>query len=121
MLASVRCRNDNKEVIVNTYGPRLNKRMKRIQEAGCVYIFSGILKDDNDKQEEYVIIRQVETKRFETDEVISVGVPVETWMAGDFLFFAMDLKKEVSTSHWCTYCNTLSALWKKEGSIEGQP
>ena len=44
-LASVRCRKENTEVMVNTYGPRLNEQMKRIQEAGCVYIFSGILKD----------------------------------------------------------------------------
>ena len=50
MLASARCRNDNTEVIVNVYGPRLNKLMKIIQEAGCVYIFSGILKDENDKR-----------------------------------------------------------------------
>ena len=38
-LASVRCRKDNMEVIVNTYRPRLNELMKRIQEAGCVSIF----------------------------------------------------------------------------------
>ena len=50
-LASARCRKYNTEVIVNTYGPSLNKRMNRIQEAGCVSIFSGILKDDNDKRE----------------------------------------------------------------------
>ena len=55
-LASARFRKDNTEVIINMYRPRLNKRMKRIQEAGCVYIFSGILKDDNDKREEYMRI-----------------------------------------------------------------
>ena len=60
-------------------------------------------------------------KRFETDEVIRVGVTVETWMAGDLLLFAMALGKECSASHWCTYCDTSSALWKTEGSIEGQP
>ena len=27
---------------------------------------------------------------------------------------------EGSVSHWCTYCDTSSALWKKEGSIEEQ-
>ena len=27
----------------------------------------------------------------------------------------------VSASHWCTYCDTLLALWKNGGSIEGQP
>ena len=48
-LASARYRKDNRDVIVNTYGPRFNKQMNRIQEAGCVYIFAGILKDDNDK------------------------------------------------------------------------
>ena len=42
-------------------------------------------------------------------------------MAGDLLFFAMNLGKEGSTSHWCTYCDTSSALWKMEVSIEGQP
>ena len=62
MLASVRCRKDNTDVIVNMYGPRLNELMKRIQEAGCVSIFSGILKDDNDKREEYITIGIVETK-----------------------------------------------------------
>ena len=31
------------------------------------------------------------------------------------------LGKEVSASHWCTYCDTSSALCKKEVSIEGQP
>ena len=72
-LASVRCRKDNTEVIVNTYRPRMNERMKRIQEAGCVSIFAGILKDDNDKREEYVRIGRVETKRFETDKLIRVG------------------------------------------------
>ena len=66
-------------------------------------------------------IGRVETKRFETYEVIRVGVPVETWMAGDLLFFETALRKEGSASHWCTYCDTSSALWKKEGSIEGQP
>ena len=48
-------------------------------------------------------------------------MPVETWMAGDFLFFAMALRKEGSVSNWCTYCDTSAALCKKEGSIEGQP
>ena len=86
-MESARCRKDNTEVIVNMYGPRLNKRMKIIQEASCVSIFVGILKDDNDKREEYVRIRRVETKQFDTDEVIRVGVPVETWMAGDLLLF----------------------------------
>ena len=45
----MRCIKDNTEVIVNTYRPRLNEQMKRIQDAGCVSIFAGILKDDNDK------------------------------------------------------------------------
>ena len=44
-LSSARCRKYNTEVIVNTYRPRLNEPMKIIQEAGCVYIFAGILKD----------------------------------------------------------------------------
>ena len=66
-------------------------------------------------------IGRVETKKFETNKVIRAGVPVETWIAGDLLLFAMDLGKEGSASHWCTYCDTSSALWKKEGSIEGQP
>ena len=79
------------------------------------------MKDKNDKRKEYVRIGRVETKRFETDKVIRVGVTVETWMAGDLLFFAMALGKECSVSHWCNYCDTLSALWKTEGSIEGQP
>ena len=77
-LASARCRKYNTEVIVNIYGLRLNERMKRIQEAGCVSIFSGILKDDNDKREEYMRIGRVKKKRFETDEFIRAGVPVET-------------------------------------------
>ena len=46
---------------------------------------------------------------------------VETWMAGDLLFFAMSLWKEGFSSHWCTYCETSPELWKKEVSIEGQP
>ena len=58
-------------------------------------------------------IGKLETKRFEIDEVIRVGVPVETWMASDFLFFAMDLGEEGSVSHWCTYCDTSSELWEK--------
>ena len=44
-------------------------------------------------------IGRVETKPFKTDEVIRVGVPVETWMAGDLLFFVMALEKEGSASH----------------------
>ena len=63
-------------MIVNMYGPRLNELMKRIQEAGCVSIFAIILKDDNDKREEYVRIGRVETKRFDTYKVIRVGVLV---------------------------------------------
>ena len=59
LLASVRRIKYNTELIVNTYGPRLNKRMNRIQEAGCVSIFAGILKYDNDKREEYVRIGRV--------------------------------------------------------------
>ena len=121
LLASTRCRMENTEVIVNTYRPRLNERMKIIQESGCVSIFSGILKDYNDKREEYVIIGLVETKRVETDEVIRVGVSVETWMAGDLLFFEIDLGKKGTVYHWYTFCYTSSALWKRGGSIEGQP
>ena len=67
--------------------------MNRIQEAGCKFIFSGILKDDNDKREEYTRIGRVKKKRSETDEVIRVGVTVETWMAGDLLLFTMALGK----------------------------
>ena len=46
---------------------------------------------------------------------------VKTRMAGDLLFFEMDLGEEGSASCWCTYCDTSSALWKMEVSIEGQP
>ena len=57
--------------------PSIMKSITRlIQEAGFISIFSGILKYDNDKQEEYVRIGRVETKLFETYEVIRVGVPV---------------------------------------------
>ena len=66
-------------------------------------------------------IGRVETKQVETDKVIRVGVLVETRMAGDLLLFAMDLGEEGSASYWCTYCDTSSALWKKEVSTEGQP
>ena len=59
-----------------------------------------------------MIIGRVEAKRVDTDKVIKVGVPVETWMDGDLLFFAMALGKEGSASHWCTYCDTFSSLWK---------
>ena len=59
---------------------------------------------------------QVETNLFVTDIV-----PVETWMAGDLLFFAMSLGKEGSASHWCAYCDLSSALWKSETSMEGTP
>ena len=52
----------------------------------------------------------METKIFETDEVIRVGVLVETWMAGDLLFVVMELRKEGFASHWCTYCDTSSEL-----------
>ena len=55
----------------------------------------------------------METKRVEKNKVIRVGVPVETWMAGDLFLFVMDLGKEGSAY-------TSSAFWKKEGSIEGQ-
>ena len=44
-------------------------------------------------------IGQVETRQVETDELIRVGVPVETWIACDFLFFGLDFWKEVSSSH----------------------
>ena len=109
-LASARCRKDNTEVIVNTYGPRLNDQMKRIREAACVSIlFSGA--EDHD-----VRLGQVETNLFVTDIV-----PVETWMVGDLLFFAMSLGKEGSASHWCAYCDLSSALCKSETSMEGTP
>ena len=48
-------------------------------------------------------------------------MPVETWVAGDSLLFALALGKERFVSHWCTYCATLSELCKDEESIEGQP
>ena len=60
-LASARCRKENKKVIVNTYGTRLNKLMKIIKEVGCVSISSVIMKDDNGKQVEYIRIGQMET------------------------------------------------------------
>ena len=41
-------------------------------------------------------------------------------MDGDLLFFAMDLGKEGSAYHWCTYYDQSLALGKKEGSIDGQ-
>ena len=58
----------------------------------CIYIY-GILNYDNDKQEEYVRIGRVETKQVKTDKVIRVGVPVEIWIAGELLFFAVALGK----------------------------
>ena len=116
----MRCRKDNTGVIVNTYGPRLNKQMKIIQEAGCESIFSGILKDDNDKREEYVRIGRV--KKTIQDRRSHSG-----WCAGGNMYgwllvvLCNILGKYVSASHWCTYCDTSLALFKKEVSIEGQP
>ena len=102
LLASVRCRNDNKEVIVNTYGPRLNKRMKRIQEAGCVSIFAGILKDDNDKGEEYVRIGRV--KKNDSRQTKSLGL-VCRWKHG-----------------WMVTCCYLQWLWgRKVPRLIGAP
>ena len=101
-MAIARCRKDNTEVIVNTYGPRLNERMKIIQEAGCVSIFAGILKDDNDKREEYVRIGRV--KKNDSRQTKSLGL-VCWWKHG-----------------WLVTCCSLQWLWgRKVPRLIGAP
>jgi hypothetical protein len=112
-LASAKCRKDNYTILENTYAPKINEGLLRLRDAGCVSVFKG------GNSSTYSVLGASSENPME-DQLIRT-VPVELWMSGDLLFFAIALGREGSASHWCQYCDKSSADWKVDGHTPGTP
>jgi hypothetical protein len=86
-LANARCKKDNTNIIRNTFGTLLNTELKQIREWGVVSIMDGEMKWGGGRGD---TVRQT--------------IPVELFMAGDILFYAIALGKEGFATWWCNWC-----------------
>jgi hypothetical protein len=86
-LANARCKKDNTNIIRNTFGTLLNTELKQIREWGVVSIMDGEMKWGGGRGD---TARQT--------------IPVELFMAGDILFYAIALGKEGFATWWCNWC-----------------
>jgi hypothetical protein len=111
-LASATCRKDNRDILENTYVVAVNDALKRIRAEGRCSFFK-----DSDEDGYYTVLGGG-PPRNPDDELVGES-PIECWIAGDFLFFAMALGKEGSASYWCAYCDQSHKLYQPEEHEKG--
>jgi hypothetical protein len=82
------CKKDNTDIVRNTLGTLLNTKLKQICKWGVVSIVDG----------------EVECRGGRGDTARQT-IPVELFMAGDILFYAIALGKEGLVTWWCNWCH----------------
>jgi hypothetical protein len=101
-LANARCKKDNTDIIRNTFGTLLNTELKQIHEWGMLCIDEGLVGWGGQQGDDQTI-------------------PVEIFMAGDILFYAIALGKEGYATWWCNYCQLFKTNWQATDHQLGIP
>ena len=106
-LANARCKKDNTDIIRNTFGTLLNTDLKQIREWGLVSI---------------LVDGEVEWGGGEGGgDAARRTIPVELFMAGDILFYAIALGKEGFATWWCNWCQLFKTDWQSTDHQLGIP
>jgi hypothetical protein len=113
-LANAKCRKDNREILINTYATAVNEALKRIKESGIITIFRDV---SADLPLYYTVLGNAPNN---VDDELVMSSPIELWMSGDFLFFAIAVGKEGGASFWCHYCDLSHRLWQASDHALGE-
>jgi hypothetical protein len=105
-LANARCKKDNTDIIRNTFGTLLNAELKQIRDWGVVSIVDGVVEWGGGGG---------------GGDAARRTIPVELFMAGDILFYAIALGKEGFATWWCNWCQLFKNDWQSTDHQRGIP
>jgi hypothetical protein len=99
-IGNARCRKDNADIIMNTFGTQLNDDLKTLPTT--ISIVNGKYQ---------VGANPASTK----------NAPINLFMAGDILFYNMVIGKEGMSGWWCSYCQLFKNDWQQLHHQRGEP
>jgi hypothetical protein len=105
-LANARCKKDNTDIIRNTFGTLLNTELKQIREWGKLSVDEGSVQWGDPAH---------------STNPSAKTIPVEIFMAGDILFYAIALGKEGFATWWCNWCQLFKPEWQAVDHQVGIP
>ncbi len=97
-IGNARCKKDNADIIINTFGVLLNDDLKTI--ASCISIIAG------------------QPAEFGANAAARKNIPISQFMDGDILFYNMVIGKEGMSGWWCSQCKLFKTRWQHAG-LEG--
>jgi hypothetical protein len=99
-IGNARCRKDNADIVMNTFGTLLNDDLKTLPS--IISIVEG----------------QAE---FGANATAQKNIPINLFMAGDILFYNMVIGKEGMSGWWCSFCKLFKNDWQDLGHERGEP
>jgi hypothetical protein len=99
-IGNARCKKDNADILVNTFGVLLNDDLKSL--SSVVSIVEG-------------------RAEFGEQEGAEKTIPINLFMAGDILFYNMVIGKEGMSGWWCSYCKLFKTAWQPADHARGEP
>ena len=99
-IGNARCRKDNADIVMNTFGTLLNDDLKTLPS--IISIVEG----------------QAE---FGANATAQKNIPINLFMAGDILFYNMVIGKEGMSRWWCSFCKLFKNDWHDLGHERGEP
>jgi hypothetical protein len=99
-IGNARCRKDNADIIMNTFGTQLNDDLKTLPTT--ISIVEG-------------------RAEFGANEESEKNIPINLFMAGDILFYNMVIGKEGMSGWWCSYCQLFKNDWQQLHHQRGEP
>jgi hypothetical protein len=100
-IGNARCKKDNADIMVNTFGTLLNDDLKTV--ATCISIIEG------------------QPAEFGANATAQKNIPINLFMAGDILFYNMVIGKEGMSGWWCSQCKLFKTSWQEVGHALGEP
>jgi hypothetical protein len=100
-IGNARCKKDNADIIIKTFGTLLNDDLKTL--ASCISIIEG------------------EQAEFGANVAARKNIPINLFMAGDILFYNMVIGKEGMSGWWCSQCKLFKTTWQHAGHDRGEP
>ena len=115
-LANSRCKKDNSQIIVGTFGVLMNDEMKTLKSIGSVSYFREAFEGG----ELYAALGSSTAKR-KAEDIWLGSANLQLFMSGDLLWIHTALGKEGYSGWWCPYCQMFKPDWQAHGHKLGIP
>jgi hypothetical protein len=101
MIGNARCKKDNANIMVNTFGILLNDDLKTV--ASCILIIEG------------------QPAKFGANVAAQKNIPINLFMAAGILFYDMVIGKEGMSGWWCSQCKLFKTNWQQVRHTLSEP